>query len=153
MEQQNKDNKQEKTKRKRKNGIWFNNTESIEYYAQEKAEKLEKMIENIIFYGITVPLQLIQSIGVFVIAYFNNAFAELSFFLIGFFFTRTMLGETFHLNSTITCTTFTWTLFFLITALIPCIEISVFLCILLGTLLSTYMHYIVVREEEKCQED
>lgn len=139
--------------RKRKNGIWFNDTESIEYFAQEKAAKLEKMIENVIFYGITVPLQLIQTAGVFLIAYFNNAFAELSFFLVGFFFTRSFLGETFHLNSTITCTTFTWTLFFLITALIPNIEISVFLCILLGSFLSIYMHYIVVKDDEKCQED
>ena len=56
-------NKQEekKKKRKKKNGIWFNNTESIEYYAQERAEKIEKVIENIIFYGITIPLQLIQT--------------------------------------------------------------------------------------------
>ena len=102
-------NKQEekKKKRKKKNGIWFNNTESIEYYAQERAAKIEKVIENIIFYGITIPLQLIQTAGVFVIAYFNDAFAELSFFLIGFFFVRSFLGETFHLNSTITCTTFT----------------------------------------------
>ena len=86
-------------KRKRKNGIWFNNTESIEYYSQVKAAKLEKMLESIIFYGITIPLQLIQTAGVFVIAYFNDAFAELSFFLVGFFFVRSFLGETFHLNS------------------------------------------------------
>lgn len=142
-----------KNKRKRKNGIWFNDTESIEYFAQEKAEKLEKTLENIIFYGITIPLQLIQTAGVFLIAYHNNAFAELSFFLIGFFFTRSFLGETFHLNSTITCTTFTWTLFYLITALIPSIEISVFLCVLLGSMLSIYMHYIVVKDDEKCHED
>jgi len=145
--------KEEDKKRKRKNGIWFNDTESLEYFAQEKAAKLEKMIENVIFYGITIPLQLIQTIGVFLIAYFNNSFAELSFFLVGFFFTRSFLGETFHLNSTITCTTFTWTLFYLITALIPSIEISVFLCILLGSFLSIYMHYIVVKDDEKCQED
>ena len=148
-------NKQEekKKKRKKKNGIWFNNTESIEYYAQERAAKIEKVIENIIFYGITIPLQLIQTVGVFVIAYFNNAFAELSFFLIGFFFVRSFLGETFHLNSTITCTTFTWTVFYIITAIIPSIYISVLLCILLGSMLAIYMNYIVVKDEEKCQKD
>ena len=143
----------EKKKRKRKNGIWFNNTASIEYYAQDRAAKLEKIIENIIFYGITVPLQLIQSAGVFIIAYFNHSFAELSFFLLGFFFTRTLLGETFHLNSTVTCTTFTWTLFFIITKLIPSIYISVFLCIILGCLLSIWMNYIVVKGDEDCQEN
>ena len=148
-------NKQEenKKKRKKKNGIWFNNTESIEYYAQERAAKIEKVIENIIFYGITILLQLIQTAGVFVIAYFNDAFAELSFFLIGFFFVRSFLGETFHLNSTITCTTFTWTIFYIITALIPSIYISVLLCILLGSMLAIYMNYIVVKDEEKCQKD
>ena len=145
--------KKDKKKRTKKNGIWFNNTETIEYYAQEKAAKLEKIIENIIFYGITIPLQLIQTVGVFVIAYFNNSFAELSFFLVGFFFTRSFLGETFHLNSTITCTTFTWTVFFIITALIPSIYISVLLCMVLGSILSLYMHYIVVKEDEKCQKD
>lgn len=142
-----------KKKRKKKNGIWFNNTESIEYYAQARAAKIEKIIENIIFYGITIPLQLIQTAGVFVIAYFNDAFAELSFFLIGFFFVRSFLGETFHLNSTITCTTFTWTLFFLVTWLIPSIYISVFLCVVMGVMLSIYMHYIVVKEDEVCQKD
>lgn len=148
-------NKQEekKKKRKKKNGIWFNNTESIEYYAQEKAAKIEKVIENIIFYGITIPLQLIQTAGVFVIAYFNDAFAELSFFLIGFFFVRSFLGETFHLNSTITCTTFTWTVFYIITAIIPSIYMSVLLCIILGSMLAIYMNYIVVKDEEKCQKD
>lgn len=148
-------NKQEekKKKRKKKNGIWFNNTESIEYYAQERAAKIEKVIENIIFYGITIPLQLIQTAGVFVIAYFNDAFAELSFFLIGFFFVRSFLGETFHLNSTITCTTFTWTVFYIITALIPSIYVSVLLCIILGSVLAIYMNYIVVKDEEKCQKD
>lgn len=140
-------------KKKRKNGIWFNDSTTIDAFAQEAASKLEKTIENIIFYGITIPMQLIQTAGVFTIAYFNDAFAELSFFLIGFFFTRTFLGETFHLNSTITCTTFTWTLFFLITALIPSIEISIFLCIILGVMLSIYMHYIVVKEDEVCQKD
>lgn len=147
-----KENDKEK-KRKRKNGIWFNNTESIEYYSQVKAAKLEKMLESIIFYGITIPLQLIQTAGVFVIAYFNDAFAELSFFLVGFFFVRSFLGETFHLNSTITCTTFTWTIFFIITKFIPSIYISVFLCVLLGSMLAIYMNYIVVKDEDKCQED
>lgn len=140
-------------KRKRKNGIWFNNTESIEYYSQERAAKLEKILENIIFYGITIPLELLQTAGVFVIAYFNDAFAELSFFLVGFFFVRSFLGETFHLNSTITCTTFTWTIFFIITKFIPSIYISVFLCVLLGSMLAIYMNYIVVKDEDKCQED
>ena len=155
MEKEKKQEKSKTTKKKRtkKNGIWFNNTESIEYYSQAKAAKLEKVLENIIFYGITIPLQLIQTAGVFVIAYFNDAFVELSFFLIGFFFTRNLLGETFHLNSTVTCTTFTWTTFFLITALIPNIEISVFLCIVLGALLSTYMHYIVVKDDEQWRKD
>lgn len=147
-----KDNK-EKKKRTKKNGIWFNNTESIEYYAQEKAAKLEKIIENVIFYGITIPLQLIQTAGVFAIAYYNDSFAELSFFLVGFFFTRSLLGETFHLNSTITCTTFTWTIFFIITKFIPSIYVSVLLCIVLGSALSIYMNYIVVKDEEKCQDD
>ncbi len=146
-------NKQKNEKRKKQNGIWFNNTETIEYYAQEKAAKLEKMIENIIFYGITIPLQLIQTAGVFVIAYFNNSFAELSFFLIGFFFVRTFLGDTFHLNSTITCTTFTWTIFFVITYLIPSIYISVLLCVILGCMLSIYMNYIVVKGETECPKD
>ena len=140
--------KKENKKKKKKNGIWFNNTESIEYFAEERAKKLEKIFENIIFYGITIPLQLIQSAGVFAIAFFNDAFPELSFFLIGFFFTRSILGETFHLNSTVTCTTFTWTLFYLITALIPSIEISVFLCVILGVILAVYMNYIVVKEDE-----
>lgn len=143
----------EKKKRTKKNGIWFNNTESIEYYAQEKAAKLEKIIENVIFYGITIPLQLIQTAGVFAIAYYNDSFAELSFFLVGFFFTRSLLGETFHLNSTITCTTFTWTIFFIITKFIPSIYVSVLLCIVLGSALSIYMNYIVVKDEEKCQDD
>ena len=147
-----KENDKEK-KRKRRNGIWFNNTESIEYYAQERAAKLEKILENIIFYGITIPLELLQTAGVFVIAYFNDAFAELSFFLVGFFFVRSFLGETFHLNSTITCTTFTWTIFFIITKFIPSIYISVFLCVLLGSMLAIYMNYIVVKDEDKCQED
>lgn len=147
------ENKKKTNKRKRKNGIWLNNTEQIEYYAAERAAKLEKMLENIIFYGITIPLQLFQTAGVFAIAFFNDAFPELSFFLVGFFFTRSFLGETFHLNSTITCTTCTWTLFYIITALIPSIEISVFLCIILGTMLAIYMHYIVVKDDESCQVD
>lgn len=146
--------KQKETKRKkRKNGIWFNNSASIDLYAQEKAERLENLFYNIIFYTITVTVQLIQTAGVFLIAYFNSAFKELSFFLVGFFFTRTFLGETFHLNSTVMCTTFTWTSFFLITLLIPSINISVFLCILLGTFMSIYMHYLVVKGEEECQKD
>lgn len=143
----------DKSKGKRKNGIWFNDTTAIERYSEEKAEKLQKTLESIIFYGITIPIQLIQTAGVVVIAIFNDSFVELSFFLIGFFFTRTFLGETYHLNSTVMCTTFTWTSFYIITALIPSIYVSVFLCILLGSLMSIYMHYVVVKEEEKCQED
>ena len=145
--------KDKKKKRTKKNGIWFNNTETIEYYAQERAAKIEKMIENVIFYGITIPLQLIQTAGVFIIAHFNDAFAELSFFLLGFFFIRSVLGETFHLNSTVSCTTFTWTVFYIITALIPSIYVSALLCVVLGSILSIYMHYIVVKEDEQCQED
>lgn len=147
------EDKNKKKNRKKKNGIWFNDTANIESFSQEKAVKLEKILENVIFYGITIPLQLIQTAGVFIIAYFNDAFAELSFFLVGFFFTRSFLGETFHLNSTVTCTTFTWTIFFIITALIPSIEISIFLCILLGSFLSIYMHYIVVKDDESCRKD
>lgn len=146
------DEKQNK-KKKRKNGIWFSDSTSIDLYAQEKAAKLEKVLEDIIFYGITIPLQLIQTIGVFTIAIFNDSFPELSFFLVGFFFTRSFLGETFHLSTTINCTTITWTLFFLITALIPSIYVSVFLCTLLGIMLAIYMNYIVVREEDRCQKD
>lgn len=142
-----------KKKRKYKNGIWFADTAKIENFAESNAEKTQKMIENIIFYGITIPIQLVQTIGVVVIAIFNDAFPELAFFLIGFFFTRSFLGETYHLNSTVMCTTFTWVSFFIITALIPSIYVSVFLCIILGCLMSAYMHYIVVKEEEKCQKD
>lgn len=145
--------KQKNTSKKRKNGIWFNDTTTIESFSQETASKLEKTIENVLFYAITIPLQLFQTAGVFAIACFNHAFVELSFFLIGFFFTRSFLGETFHLNSTITCTTFTWTLFFLVTWLIPSIYISVFLCVVMGVMLSIYMHYIVVKEDEVCQKD
>lgn len=148
-----KDNKINNNRKKRKNGIWFSNSASIDSFAQEQAAKLEKTIEDIIFYGITIPMQLIQTAGVFAIAIFNNAFAELSFFLVGFFFTRSFLGETFHLNSTVTCTTFTWILFFLITYFIPSIYISVFLCISLGALMAIYMNYVVVKDEEKCQKD
>lgn len=148
-----KDKSKKKYKKKRKNGIWFADTTQIDLFAQEKAEKLQKTIENIIFYGITIPMQLIQTAGVFFIAYFNDAFPELAFFLVGFFFTRSFLGETFHLNSTVTCTTFTWTLFFLITYFIPSIHISVFLCIILGSLLAMYMNYIVVKGEEECPKD
>ena len=143
----------EKKKRKHKDGIWFADTANIENFAVANADKTRQLIENIIFYGITVPIQLIQTIGVVVIAVFNDAFPELAFFLIGFFFTRSFLGETFHLHSTVMCTTFTWTAFFIITALIPSIYVSVFLCIILGCLMSAYMHYIVVKEEEKCQKD
>lgn len=141
-------------KRKHRDGIWFNSTESIEYYAEEQAEKLQELIANIIFYVITIPMQLIQTVGVFTIAYFNNAFKELSFFLIGFFFTRTFLGETFHLHSTVGCTTVTWLLFFMITRFLPGINISVFLCVILGCGLAAYMNYmVVVKEDKKCQED
>lgn len=140
--------KEAKSKRKKRNGMWFNNTEAIEQYASDKAERIEKIVENIIFYGITIPLQLIQTAGVFIIAYFNEAFAELSFFLIGFFFIRSILGETFHLNSTITCTTFTWTIFYIITAIIPSIYISALLCVVLGSMLAIYMNYIVTKEEK-----
>ena len=139
--------------RKRRNGIWFNDTTVIENFSEASAEKLQHTLENIIFYGITIPIQLIQTAGVFAIAIYNDAFTELSFFLVGFFFTRTFLGETYHLSSTIMCTTFTWTSFFIITTLIPSVYVSVFLCIILGCLMSAYMHYVVVKEEEKCQEE
>ena len=145
--------KSKKSKRKHKNGIWFNNTASIEYYAQEKAEKLLNIFEDIIFYAITIPIQLIQSIGVFAIAYFNNAFEQLSFFLIGFFFTRSILGETFHLNSTLACTTVTWTLFFVITKILPSIFVSVFLSLILGCGVSIYLNYMVTKGEKECQKD
>ena len=145
--------KKQKKKRKHKNGIWFNDTASIEIFSQAKAEKMQKTIENILFYGITIPFQLFQTAGVFVIAYFNNAFPQLAFFLVGFFFTRSFLGETFHMHSTIGCTSLTWLIFFVVTALIPSIYISVFLCLILGALLAAYMNYIVVRDEEKCQKD
>ena len=146
-------NKKNNKKQKRKNGIWFNNTETIDAFAEEKAKNVEKTIENIIFYSIVIPLQILQTAGVFAIAIYNDAFVELSFFLVGFFFTRSFLGETFHLNSTIGCCIFTWSLFFLITKLIPSVYISVFLCVMLGTILAIYMHYIVVKDEVKCHED
>lgn len=142
-----------KVKKKRKNGIWHSSSAAIDSFAQAKAEKLQHTLENLIFYGITIPIQLLQTAGIVVIAYFNDAFPELAFFLIGYFFTRSFLGETYHLNSTAVCTTITWTMFFIITAIIPSIYISVFLCIILGCLVSTYMHYIVVKEEEKCHDD
>jgi len=145
--------KNKNQKKKRKNGIWFSSSASIDIYAQEHAAKLEKIFEDIIFYTITIFIQIVQTAGVFFIAYFNDAFKELSFFLVGFFFTRTFLGETFHLNSTVMCTTFTWTSFFLITLLTPSIYISVFLCMLLGAGMSIYMHYLVVRGEAECQKD
>lgn len=140
-------------KKKRKDGIWFGSAATVDAFASEKAEKIALLIEDIIFYGITVPIQLLQTAGVVLIAYFNNAFPELAFFVIGFFFTRTMLGETFHLNSTIACTTVTWTFFYLVTSFIPSIYISVFLCLLLGTFAAIYLNYIVVKDSEKCQKD
>lgn len=153
MEDKNLKDKKTEVKKKRKNGIWFSNSASIDNFAQQNAEKLQHTLENVIFYGITIPIQLIQTAGVVVIAIFNNAFPQLAFFLIGFFFTRSFLGETYHLNSTVMCTTFTWTSFFIITAIIPSIYVSVFLCIILGCLMSAYMNYVVVKEEEKCQKD
>ena len=83
----------------------------------------------------------------------NDAFPALSFFLIGFFFTRSILVETFHLNSTIMCTTMTWIMFFVVTALIPDVYVSVFLSLLLFCSVSIIMHYIVVKDEENCHED
>ena len=145
--------KKDKKSKKRKNGIWFNNTETIDNFAVQSAKNVEKTIENIIFYSIVIPLQILQTAGVFAIAIYNNAFVELSFFLVGFFFTRSFLGETFHLHSTLGCCMFTWSLFFLITKLIPSVYISVFLCVILGTILALYMHYIVVKDEVKCHED
>lgn len=153
MEDKNLKDKKIEVKKKRKNGIWFSNSASVDNFAQQNAEKLQHTLENVIFYGITIPIQLIQTAGVVVIAIFNNAFPQLAFFLIGFFFTRSFLGETYHLNSTVMCTTFTWTSFFIITAIIPSIYVSVFLCIILGCLMSAYMNYVVVKEEEKCQKD
>lgn len=153
MDKNNNIKDKNKKRKKRKNGIWFSSSVAIDNYAQLKAEKLQATLENIIFYGITIPIQLMQTIGVVIIAIVNDAFPELSFFLIGFFFTRSILGETYHLNSTVMCTTFTWASFFIVTALVPSIYISVFLCIILGCLMSLYMNYIVVREEEKCQKD
>lgn len=145
--------KDKNKKKKRKNGIWFSDSSNIDLYAQQKAEKLQKTLENIIFYGITIPIQLIQTAGVVVIAIINDAFPALSFFLIGFFFTRSILVETFHLNSTIMCTTMTWIMFFIVTALIPDVYISVFLSLILGCSVSIIMHYIVVKDEENCHED
>ena len=127
--------KKETKKRKHKNGIWFNDTANIENYAALNAQRVEKIIENVLFYGITIPFQLFQTAGVFVIAYFNNAFPQLSFFLVAFFFTRTFLGETFHMHSTVGCTTLTWLLFFIVTTFIPSVYTSVFLSLLLGSLL------------------
>ncbi|HPE15099.1 MAG TPA: accessory gene regulator B family protein [Bacilli bacterium] len=140
-------------KKKRKNGIWFSDSARLDAFATEKAEKLQKTIENIIFYGITIPIQLFQTAGVVAIAIFNDAFPALSFFLIGFFFTRSILGESFHLNSTVMCTTMTWIIFFIVTAIIPDIYVSVFLSLLLGVGVSVVLHYIVVKDEEKCHED
>lgn len=145
--------KDKNKKKKRGNGIWFSDSTTIDNFAHDKAEKIQSVLEDIIFYGITIPIQLIQTAGVVLIALFNDAFPELAFFLIGFFFTRTFLGETYHLNSTVMCTTFTWTSFFIVTAFIPSIYVSVFLCVILGCLLSAYMNYVVVKEEKKCQKD
>lgn len=145
--------KDKNKKKKRRNGIWFSDSTAIDNFAHDKAEKIQSVLEDIIFYGITIPIQLIQTAGVVLIALFNDAFPELAFFLIGFFFTRTFLGETYHLNSTVMCTTFTWTSFFIVTAFIPSIYVSVFLCVILGCLLSAYMNYVVVKEEKKCQKD
>ena len=61
-----------KKRKKRKNGIWFSDSTTIDNFAQEKAEKLQHTLENIIFYGITIPIQLIQTAGVVIIAIFNN---------------------------------------------------------------------------------
>ncbi len=148
-----KEKKHNKKNRKYKNGIWFNDTATIEAYSAEKAEKMEKTIEKLLFYGITIPFQLFQTAGVFTIAYFNNAFPQLSFFLVSFFFTRTFLGETFHMHSTVGCTSVTWLLFFLITSFIPSLKVSVFLCLILGSLLAIYMNYIVVKGDSGCQND
>ena len=145
--------KDKNKKKKRKNGIWFSDSSKVDLYAQQKAEKLQKTLEDIIFYGITIPIQLIQTAGVVVIAIINDAFPALSFFLIGFFFTRSILVETFHLNSTIMCTTMTWIMFFVVTALIPDVYVSIFLSLLLGCSVSIIMHYIVVKDEENCHED
>ena len=139
-------------KKKRKNGLWFSNSATAESFSEASGEKITAILENLIFYSITMPMQLIQTVGVFVIAYFNNAFAPLSFFLLGFFFTRTQLGETFHLNTTVTCTTVTWIFFFIITYFIPSVYISVFLCIVLGCSVSIYMNYMVTKDVYKCQE-
>lgn len=135
-----------KKKKKHKNGIWFNSTASIEQFSIEKAERLQSILENVIFYAITVPIQLIQTLGVMLIAFFNDAFLPFSFFLMGFFFTRSFLGETFHFNSTVVCTTVTWLLFYLITYFIPSIYISVFLSLMLGVFVSVYMNYIVTKD-------
>jgi len=142
-----------KKKKKRKNGIWFGNTATIDAFAQARAERIAELLNDIIFYAITIPIQLFQTAGIVTIAFFNDAFPELAFFLIGFFFTRTLLGEQFHLNSTIACTTVSWLVFFLVTAFIPNIYISVFLCIILGTITAAYLNYIVVKDSEQCQED
>ena len=75
----NEKEKQKKNTKKKKNGIWFNDTTAIENFSQETASKLEKVLENIIFYGITIPFQLFQTAGVVAIACFHDAFAELAF--------------------------------------------------------------------------
>ena len=50
--------KDKNKKKKRKNGIWFSDSSKVDLYAQQKAEKLQKTLEDIIFYGITIPIQL-----------------------------------------------------------------------------------------------
>lgn len=145
--------KKKTNKKPRKKGLWFNETLDIDLFASAKAEKIQKSIENVIFYGITIPLQLVQTVGVFVIAFYNDSFMALSFFLVGFFFSRSMLGETFHLNSTISCSTITWTMFFCITFFIPSIYVSALLSLILGCVLAIVMNYMIVRDEEKCQKE
>lgn len=145
--------KNKNKKRKHKNGIWFNDTAKLEDFSSLQAERLEKKIEKLLFFGITIPFQLFQTVGVFVIAYFNDAFPQLAFFLAAFFLTRHFLGETFHMHSTVGCTSLTWLIFFVVTSFIPSIEISAFLSILLGSLLAIYMNYIATRSRVECQED
>lgn len=134
--------------KKRKDGIWFGSVATVDAFASEKAEKITLLIEDIIFYVVTISVQLLQTAGVVTIAYFNNAFPALSFFVIGFFFTRSILGENFHLNSTITCTTATWTFFYLATSFIKNTYIRVLLCLLLGIFAAVYLNYIVVSDSE-----
>lgn len=128
----------------------MNQTKKIKKIKKRKVTKNKvdslQLVERIIYLSITVPIQLFQTIGVIIIANFNQAFIELIFFLLGFFFTKNYLGETFHLHSTVACTTVTWTMFYLITSFIPQIEISIFLSIFLGVMLGTYMNYVVTTD-------